>query len=370
MIKLQGIRKTFSTGGKTVEVLKGIDLSVQKGEVFGLIGRSGAGKSTLLRIINLLERPSAGRVVVDGVELTALSERELRRARQRIGMVFQHFHLLWSRTVRENIALPLEIAGVPKREIRQRVDELVELVGLTERADAYPAQLSGGQKQRVGIARALANRPHVLLCDEATSALDPETTDQILDLLRSINRRFGLTVVLVTHEMDVIQAVCDRVAVMEGGRIVEVGPVAEVVARPQTETARRFLQQGRAADRGRILGADIPHVGPAAGSEGSAVAAGSEAGVSAAGEGAVEVFLRLELDGVSAPVVETAIRRFAADIRLCEGSLAEGPGGVRGALTVRVSGAPAVVQGVIEYWKAAGVAVTPLETLAERRVRA
>lgn len=363
MIELHGIRKTFSTGGKTVEVLKGIDLSVQKGEVFGLIGRSGAGKSTLLRIINLLERPTAGRVVVDGVELTALSERELRRARQRIGMVFQHFHLLWSRTVRENIALPLEIAGVPKREIRQRVDELVELVGLTERADAYPSQLSGGQKQRVGIARALANRPHVLLCDEATSALDPETTDQILDLLRSINRRFGLTVVLVTHEMDVIQAVCDRVAVMEGGRIVEVGPVAEVVARPQTETARRFLQQGRAGQRGAYVSAFSEESKPVA-AQASGVRAPRAAAETA------EACLRLDLAGVTAPVVEEAIRRYAADIRLCEGSLAEGPDGVRGALVVRVAGTPEEIQAVTDYWKAAGVTVTAVAPLAERGVRA
>jgi len=239
MIELRGIHQAYGTH----VALQGIDLRVEPGEVFGIIGRSGAGKSSLVRTINLLNRPTAGQVIVGGRELSALPEAQLREARREIGLVFQHFNLLSSRTVAQNVALPLELAGVAPHEARKRVDELLDLVGLAAMRDRYPAQISGGQKQRVGIARALANRPKVLLSDEATSALDPETTRSILGLLKQINREFGLTVVLITHQMQVIKQVADRVAVIDAGRIVEQGPVIDVFTRPQHATTRSLIEE-------------------------------------------------------------------------------------------------------------------------------
>lgn len=241
MISIRGLSKEYPSGGGKVIALRDINLHIKKGEIAGIIGFSGAGKSTLVRCINLLERPTTGVVTVDGEEITSLKGRELRNARQKIGMIFQHFNLLTSRTVSDNVAYPLEVAGWPKDKIRQRVEELLQLVGLTERAQAYPAQLSGGQKQRVGIARALANGPKVLLCDEATSALDPSTTKSILTLLRDINVRLGLTIVVITHEMQVIKEICDTVSVIEQGAIIESGPVLGVFADPREETTRGFL---------------------------------------------------------------------------------------------------------------------------------
>lgn len=242
MIKIHNLTKVFTDGLREVRALDNVNLEVKQGEIFGIIGLSGAGKSTLVRCINMLERPQEGTVLVDGTNITALGERDLRIARQRIGMIFQHFNLLSSRTVFGNVAFPLEITGVPKAEIKERVLELLELVGLEDKAHSYPSQLSGGQKQRVGIARALANRPQVLLCDEATSALDPETTTAVLDLLQDINRKMGLTILLITHEMLVIQQICDRVAVIENGQIVECGPVLDVFTAPKTAQARRLVR--------------------------------------------------------------------------------------------------------------------------------
>ncbi|MDL2260445.1 ATP-binding cassette domain-containing protein, partial [Deltaproteobacteria bacterium OttesenSCG-928-K17] len=212
------------------------------GEIFGVIGLSGAGKSTLIRCINRLESPTSGEIIVDGKDLTKMSSAQLLLARRRMGMIFQHFNLLSSRTVAGNIAFPMEISGRPKSEIKPRVAELLDLVGLADKAGAYPSQLSGGQKQRVGIARALANNPKILLCDEATSALDPQTTKSILALIQDIKERLGLTVVLITHEMKVITEICDRVAVMEGGLIVEEGPVIKVFTRPQHPTTKTFVE--------------------------------------------------------------------------------------------------------------------------------
>jgi D-methionine transport system ATP-binding protein len=232
-----------------VTALDGIDLSVRRGSVVGVIGRSGAGKSTLIRLVNGLERPTSGRVIVDGAEISALSERALRRERRGIGMIFQHFNLLSARTAAGNVALPLELAGYDKAAIRSRVDELLDLVGLADRRDRYPAELSGGQKQRVGIARALATNPKVLLSDEATSALDPETTHQILDLIGRINRDLGLTILLITHEMSVIRAIAHEVAVLDQGRIAESGDVFEVFTRPQAAVTRTFLDR----ETGRTL---------------------------------------------------------------------------------------------------------------------
>jgi D-methionine transport system ATP-binding protein len=249
MIRLKNIGKVFKNRFGSFQALDNIDLSINKGEIFGIIGYSGAGKSTLVRMMNLLETPTTGDVIVGDTMLTNLPPSQLRKARRKIGMVFQHFNLLWSRTVAENVALPLEIAGVPKKEHAPRVSELLDLVGLADKADAYPSQLSGGQKQRVGIARALANHPDVLLCDEATSALDPKTTDSILDLLKEINRKLGLTIVLITHEMHVIEKICDRVAVMESGRIIELGDVVDVFSRPKTTTTREFISQITGAEQ-------------------------------------------------------------------------------------------------------------------------
>ncbi|WP_095155246.1 methionine ABC transporter ATP-binding protein [Pseudomonas sp. Irchel 3E13] len=236
-LQLRGIGKRYGD----LTALQDIDLSVQRGEIFGIIGRSGAGKSSLLRLINRLETPSEGQVLINGQDIAALTTTQLRPLRRQVAMIFQHFNLMATRTVAENIELPLRMAGVPPPERLRRVDELLQLVGLVERRDAYPAQLSGGQKQRVGIARALVLEPQILLCDEATSALDPESTQAILQLLRDINRRLGLTIVLITHEMEVIRDLCHRVAVLERGQVVEQGEVWRVFGDPKHEVSRILL---------------------------------------------------------------------------------------------------------------------------------
>lgn len=237
MIKIEKVDKYF--GGQ--KVLDNIDLEVRAGEIYGVVGLSGAGKSTLIRCINLLERPDSGRIWVDGIDLTGLNRKELLRARQGIGMIFQSFNLMPRRTVAENIGFPLELAGVARPQTKARVKELMELVGLSEKAGSYPRQLSGGQQQRVAIARALANNPRVLLCDEPTSALDPVTADSILTLLDRINREFGLTIVLISHQIHVIRAVCQRMAVVNRGKVAEEGPVAEISTRPVSAIARDLL---------------------------------------------------------------------------------------------------------------------------------
>ena len=242
MIELLNIEKTYYSKAGDIHALKTTNLHIKEGEIFGIIGLSGAGKSTLVRCINMLEKPTAGRVIVDGADLTAMNDTQLRKARQSIGMIFQHFNLLASRTVYDNIAFPLEIQGLGKDEIDKRVRPLLELVQLETRADYYPSQLSGGQKQRVGIARALASNPKVLLCDEATSALDPQTTKSILELLKDINNKMNLTIVMITHQMEVVKAVCDRVAVIENGVIIEEGPMIDVFTNPQHPTTKEFTK--------------------------------------------------------------------------------------------------------------------------------
>ncbi|MZE50943.1 ATP-binding cassette domain-containing protein [Streptomyces sp. SID5770] len=252
VITTSGLTKVYESRGRQVTALDGVDLHVREGEVFGVIGQSGAGKSSLIRCVNLLERPTSGTVTVDGVDLTALAGKgrragkDLRRARSSIGMVFQHFNLLSSRTVKDNIELPLEILGISGAERSRRALELLDLVGLADKAKAYPAQLSGGQKQRVGIARALAGKPKVLLSDEATSALDPETTRSILQLLRDLNRQLGLTVLLITHEMDVVKTICDSAALMQHGRVVESGTVGGLLATPGSQLAAELFPVGGA----------------------------------------------------------------------------------------------------------------------------
>ncbi len=241
MIELQHIDKVYHTASGDLHALKDINLTINEGEIFGIIGLSGAGKSTLVRCINMLEKPTSGKVMVDGQEMTALGEELLRKARQNIGMIFQHFNLLSSRTVFGNIAFPLEIQGMDKAAIQKKVEPLLDLVGLKDRADHYPSQLSGGQKQRVGIARALASDPKVLLCDEATSALDPQTTESILNLLRDINKRLHITIVMITHQMNVVKEICDRVAVIENGEIIEQGSMVDIFTNPQKATTKEFV---------------------------------------------------------------------------------------------------------------------------------
>ena len=241
MIKFSQIEKIYDTPSGKIHALKGINLEIAKGEIYGIIGLSGAGKSTLVRCINMLERPTAGTVIVDGQDMMKLSESELREARKNIGMIFQHFNLLSSATVYDNIAFPLTLSKTPKDEIAKKVEPLLELVGLKDKAKQYPAQLSGGQKQRVGIARALASDPKILLCDEATSALDPQTTKSILALIKDINKKFSLTVVVITHEMQVIKEICDKVAVISNGVIAEKGSVLDVFTNPQHEITKEFI---------------------------------------------------------------------------------------------------------------------------------
>ena len=241
IIQLKHLTKRFGDGGNEVHALEDVSIDVQAGEIFGVIGLSGAGKSTLVRCINLLERPTSGEVIVDGQDMLRLTDKELRRARQSIGMIFQSFNLLMQRTALDNIRFPMELAGTPRREAAERAMELLEVVDLAGRANAYPAQLSGGQKQRVAIARTLATNPKVLLCDEATSALDPKTTRDILRLIQDINRRLGITVVVITHEMKVIEEICSRVAILDRGHLAETGRVEDIFANPQSEAGRRLV---------------------------------------------------------------------------------------------------------------------------------
>lgn len=244
IIQIKNVTKSFVGKDNTVEALKGINLEIHKGEVYGIIGMSGAGKSTLVRCLNYLERPTTGTVVIEGKDLSTLKESELRKTRTEIAMIFQHFNLLMQRTVLDNICFPMEITGVSKKDARKRAKELLEIVGLSEKEKAYPAQLSGGQKQRVAIARALANNPKILLCDEATSALDPTTTKAILALLKEINEKYGITIVIITHEMSVVQEICTHVAIIDSGSLAETGTVEEVFSRPKSKAAKKLVFQG------------------------------------------------------------------------------------------------------------------------------
>ncbi|WP_374724416.1 methionine ABC transporter ATP-binding protein [Calidifontibacillus erzurumensis] len=327
MITLKGVKKVYKGNGREVVAVDNVDLNIKQGEIYGIIGYSGAGKSTLIRLLNRLEQATEGTVEVAGRDLTKISGSELRKARQEIGMIFQHFNLLWSRTVRENIAFPLEIAGVPKNERMKRVDELIKLVGLEGREDAYPSQLSGGQKQRVGIARALANRPKVLLCDEATSALDPQTTDQILELLVDINKKLGLTIVLITHEMHVIRKICHRVSVMENGRIVEQGPVLEVFRKPQQPITKRFVKQVTEPEETKET---IEHL------------------LNNYRSGQV---IRLTFIGEDAeqPLITNLIRTFPININILQGKISQTQDGAYGTLFVHLDGDKADIEKAITY---------------------
>ncbi len=323
MIKISGLGKVYANSGGGVTALENVDLTIDRGDIFGVIGLSGAGKSTLIRCINLLERPTSGSIEIDGREITDCRGPELRRLRSAVGMIFQHFNLLMQRTVRQNVAFPLEIAALPRREINARVDELLEVVGLSEKADAYPSQLSGGQKQRVAIARALANHPKVLLCDEATSALDPLTTKAILGLLREINRKFGLTIVLITHEMMVVREICNRVAVIDSNHIVETGPVIDVIAHAQSESARKLF--GRSAR-------EIPYEW-----------------VSTSGEESIRINITFAGDSALKPVISTMARRFDIDANILLGSIDCIQGAPLGELVVELSGSRASLDAALGY---------------------
>jgi len=241
-LEIQNLYKTFHSDDQSIEVLRGINLSIEKGDIFGIVGFSGAGKSTLIRCLNRLEEPDSGSIRLGEIEITTLPKKELNLRRQKIGMIFQQFNLFDSMTVRQNVAFPLDNAGIPKQEIKKRVEEILELVDLSDKINSYPGQLSGGQKQRVGIARALANRPDILLSDEATSSLDPQTTVSVLELLKDINRKLGLTIVLITHELEVIRYTCNNMAVLENGEIVEKGRVKDIFRNPASETGKLFVR--------------------------------------------------------------------------------------------------------------------------------
>ena len=331
MIQLSHIEKTYDSPSGPVKALKGIDLTIERGEIFGIIGLSGAGKSTLIRCINMLERPTAGKVIVDGQDMTSMSEKELRRARKNIGMIFQHFNPLSSATVYDNIAFPLRLSHTPEAEIKKKVLPLLELVGLADKAHQYPSQLSGGQKQRVGIARALASEPKVLLCDEATSALDPQTTRSILELIQDINRKLSLTVVVITHEMQVIKDICDKVAVIENGVIAEQGTVLEVFTNPQKPITKDFISV--------LLSNELP-----------AAFRGGE--VSKEPLPGAYLLLRLTFIGESAdaPVLAGMIRKFPEiEVTMLFGNLDQIKSTPFGRMIIGITGPAAKVQEAIQY---------------------
>ena len=346
MIDLRGITQIYPGPQGPVEALRGIDLHITPGEVFGIIGRSGAGKSSLVRVINLLNRPTKGEVIVAGRDLTQLNDAQLRAARRDIGMVFQHFNLLSSRTVFDNAALPLELAGMDKAAIRERVSPLLELVGLAALADRYPSQISGGQKQRVGIARALASRPKVLLSDEATSALDPETTRSILALLRQVNKELGLTVVLITHQMQVIKQVADRVAVIDAGRIVEQGPVIDVFTRPQQAITKSLIDEIVPQELPASVLDHVRHL--------SRQLQG----------GGVGQLLRLSYSGERAyqPILSRLIREHGLDLSILHGQIDEIQDQTFGSLAVYASGEGARLQTAIAQLRGEGVVVEEVTT--------
>ena len=342
MIDVQELTKRFPGGG---DVLSGVNLNIRQGEIFGIIGRSGAGKSTLVRCINLLERPTSGKVFVDGREITALNEAELRQARRGIGMIFQHFNLLSSRTVFDNVAFPLELTGQTRAEIAKTVEPLLELVGLSDKRDNYPSQLSGGQKQRVGIARALASKPSVLLCDEATSALDPETSKSILALLQDINRKLGLTIILITHEMPVIKEICHRVAVLDAGKVVEEGPVFDVFTAPKAEITRSFVRDLVDRELPGTLKERIRQTGPTQGNP----------------------VLRIVFTGPNAnsPVISEVVRRFAVTLNILLAHVDYIQGSPYGNIVVEAIGKGADLQAAIDHIRSNNLRVEVLGHVAD-----
>lgn len=335
MISIKNVRKIFPLKQGQLKAVDDVNLEINEGEIFGVIGYSGAGKSTLIRMLNGLELPTEGTVTVAGREISKIKGSGLRKARQEISMIFQHFNLLWSRTVRENIAFPLEIAGVKGQQRKARVDELIKLVGLEGRENAYPSELSGGQKQRVGIARALANNPKVLLCDEATSALDPQTTDSILDLLVDINKQYGLTIVLITHEMHVIRKICHRVAVMESGKVVELGSVLDVFKNPQAPITKRFVQQVTEPDETKDTAEHL---------------------LKRYQSGQV-VQLTFIGESVEQPLITELIRNHDVTVNILQGKISQTQSGSYGTLFVHIDGSDAEVIKAVDFIRGQQVGV-------------
>lgn len=336
LIELRQVEKTFSGKSGQIHAVRGVDLSVEPKDVYGIVGYSGAGKSTLVRLLNGLETATKGEVVIKGQDVAKMHGTDLRSFRKKVGMIFQHFNLLWSRTVLENIQLPLELAGVAKEQRKQKAEELLKLVGLEGRGDAYPAQLSGGQKQRVGIARALANDPDILLCDEATSALDPQTTEEVLELLADINEKLGLTIVLITHEMNVIRKICNKVAVMEQGKIVEEGFVKDVFRHPQQEVTKLFVQQELEpkSDTSELT-KEFLKENP---------------------DGTLVTLHFLE-NNAGEPVVSQAIRKFQVDISIVYGNIERADGNSFGTLTVQLTGASTEIDQALAFIRSQNVDV-------------
>lgn len=339
MIRVENVSKTYTGKQGTVEAVKDVSLEISRGEIFGVIGFSGAGKSTLIRLLNGLETVTSGHIYINEKDITTLKRKELLKERQKIAMIFQHFNLLWSRTVEENIAFSLEIAGVPKAERKAKVAELIDLVGLTGREKTYPSQLSGGQKQRVGIARALANDPEVLLCDEATSALDPKTTKDILKLLVEINQELGLTIVLITHEMHVVRQICHRVAVMEEGRVVESGEVIEVFKNPQQPITKQFVGEERVDDE---IDEVFHHL-------------------STSLRPGVAVRIQYLGDRTGDAVLSEAIRKLDATVSILQAKVNITQKGILGSMIILIEEESSKAEEVIKYLKQAEIIVEVLE---------
>ena len=339
MIRVENVSKIYTGKQGTVEAVKDVSLEISRGEIFGVIGFSGAGKSTLIRLLNGLETVTSGHIYINDKDITTLKRKELLKERQKIAMIFQHFNLLWSRTVEENIAFSLEIAGVPKAERKAKVAELIDLVGLTGREKSYPSQLSGGQKQRVGIARALANEPEVLLCDEATSALDPKTTKDILKLLVEINQELGLTIVLITHEMHVVRQICHRVAVMEEGRVVESGEVIEVFKNPQQPITKQFVGEERVDDE---IDEVFHHL-------------------STSLRPGVAVRIQYLGDRTGDAVLSEAIRKHDATVSILQAKVNITQKGILGSMIILIEEESSKAEEVIEYLKQAEIIVEVLE---------
>ena len=336
MIQLEHISKSFVTASGTVHAVQDVNHQIGEGEIFGIIGFSGAGKSTLVRCINLLERPTEGRVIVDGEDLTAMDLKKLREVRKKIGMIFQHFNLMRSRTVFQNIAFPLKKSGLSKAEKEKKIESLLELVGLSDKKDAYPSQLSGGQKQRVAIARALANDPKVLLCDEATSALDPQTTQSILKLLKQVNETLGITIVLITHEMAVVKDICDRVAIMEQGRVVEEGDTVSVFSHPKEAMTKDFIDT--ASNLGKIHdliaeGHSLTEIQP----------------------GEQMVLLTYSGSNAGQPLISALAEKFSVSANIIYGNIDYLKGKPLGKLVVTLSGEKEAMDQAIDYIRSLGV---------------
>lgn len=342
MIELKNIQKVFDTASGNVHAVNDVTLNIDKGDIYGVIGFSGAGKSTLIRCINLLERPTSGQVIVDGKDLLQLNTKELRESRKKIGMIFQHFNLMRSRTVHDNVAFPLKGSGLSKSEIKEKVKNLLELVELSDKENAYPSQLSGGQKQRVAIARALANDPHVLLCDEATSALDPQTTQSILALLKSLNERLNLTIVLITHEMAVVKAICNKVAIMEHGKVVEKGTILEVFNNPQEQVTKNFINTTTSINKIFDM---IETKDPLVSLDHD------------------EVLLRLIYSSGSAeePLMANLVKSYDVSFNIIFGNVEVLDGNPLGNLVIKLKGEKKNIEAAINYTKAQGVKVEVLK---------